>query len=81
MDGLDKNIAHSFPKLLREALLEFLNLVFDTQYPDEWTSQTLTAFFYKLGESGRNYMLKENHRIPYEENEFSSLKKMSLYIG
>ena len=41
LDGLDKNIAHLFPKSLREALLQFLNLVFDTQYPDEWTSQIL----------------------------------------
>ena len=40
----------------------------------------VTAFFYKLGESGSNFTFKENYRIPYKEDEFSSIKKMRLFI-
>ena len=41
MDGLDKNIAHLFPKELREAILKFFNTIYGLSYPKEWTYQIL----------------------------------------
>ena len=40
----------------------------------------LTAFFYQLGKSGNDFTLKENYRIPYNEDEFSCLKRMQEFI-
>ena len=41
IDGLEKMIAHLFPKKLRTALLLFFNKVYNTIYPNEWTYQIL----------------------------------------
>lgn len=50
----------------------------------KWLTLTLStyvaAFYYKLGDSGANYVLKENYRVPYVDAEFLSLSKMKLYI-
>ena len=41
LDGLEKSIVHLFPKQLRDSILQFFNLVFDTDYPSEWIYQIL----------------------------------------
>ena len=41
IDGLDKKIAHLLPLQLRIAILNFCNVVFHSDYPDEWTYQIL----------------------------------------
>ena len=57
LDGLDKSIAHLFPQQLRNALLQFFNHVFQTQYPEEWIYQILRPEL-KKGHTVRNPKLR-----------------------
>ena len=57
IDGLDKSISHLFPKQLRLAILEFLNLVFHDSYPEEWSYQLLRPEV-KKGHSVENPKLR-----------------------
>ena len=40
----------------------------------------VTTFFYELGKSGADFKYKENYRIAYNEEEFSSVKRMQEFI-
>ena len=57
LDGLEKSIVHLFPKKLREAILQFFNFVFATDYPLEWTYQILRPEV-KKGHSYKNPKLR-----------------------
>ena len=57
LDGLDKSIVHLFPKQLRESILQFFNLVFDTEYPLEWIYLILRPEV-KKGHSSKNPKLR-----------------------
>ena len=57
VDGLDKSIVHLFPKQLRESILQFFNLVFDTVYLLEWTYLILRPEV-KKGHSLKNPKLR-----------------------
>ena len=47
LDGLEKAIVHIFPSELRTALLRFFNIVYKTEYPDEWRyGELLYHLFY-----------------------------------
>ena len=40
----------------------------------------VVAFFYDVGKSGGDFLLKENYRVPYKEDEFKTLKRMKEYV-
>ena len=41
IDGLDKDIAHLFPRQLRLSLLQLINTIYHDKYPEEWCYQIL----------------------------------------
>ena len=67
IDGLEKMIAHLFPKKLRTALLMFFNKIYNTVYPDEWTYQILRPEI-KKGHSVITPKLRHGHIVNAADN-------------
>ena len=46
----------------------------------EKTKIKFVVFFYDIGKSGNDFTVKETHAVPYNDQDFKTLKKMKEYV-